>query len=512
MKNKIVKTVILSIAAVLALNNTSVADTIPLENDNRQHKIKISEPVNTINDNLFNSKDEMLQYYLQNQKKMDIEDIKLLWESTVKRNPVITFALQKLALPPEKRRINSSRMTKTVATLIRGAAMLPGILGADPVASGASSVGGGVASRYISGKTAPKEIPITDTELIQLARLVESLQDKIIRNYYDYKANLEFYRVARGNAVQLNKQYSKALSTGDITSVITSGTMYNRARRKENEIKRKIKLNRLELERLAGVEAINNLNLGKAALPKNLKTKTASPKKPGKILEGNIDYFDTDIKALAEEIALEMQEEKQELLADLRILWAAAVENSETIRFAILKLSHPDGEVEKKSAVKKILSPLASVAPIVGLGIGDPVTAGTAMFSGNLLNSVLSDDSKINEYLSRVTDADLVMLAQETDSLQVKLITLYHNYLSVIIDLKMIDEMEKNSEQALELVKNSKPGLSSIAAAFHTQILDLKHQARQDVLSRRIALEQFVGNDALLVVDANIQDRLGYKL
>ena len=116
------------------------------------------------------------------------------------------------------------------------------------------------------------------------------------------------------------------------------------------------------------------------------------------------------------------------LLADLQILWEAAVEKSETIRFAIVKLSNPDGEEAKVSLVKRILSPIANIAPVVGIGLSDPVSATGAMFGGELINSIISDDRRVNERFSKVTDADLVMLAQETDALQEKLVILYYNY------------------------------------------------------------------------------------
>jgi len=510
--NKILKSGILSAAAVFALSQCAVADiTVAVEEKNR-HKIELSEPVREVSSDLFESKEDMLKYYLENQKKMDIEDIKVLWESTVERNPVVTFALQKISLPPEKRRINSSRMSKVVATLIRGAAMVPGILGADPMTSSASTLSGGLAGRYIANKSLPGEMPITDTELIQLARLVETLQDRIIKNYYEYKGNLESYKVAKSNTEKFGREYSLALEKGDISEVVTSGTMYKNAERKENQIKQQIKLTRLELERLAGIEAVDNLNLGKTALLEEIKADKQTVNTKNNLVKGKIDYLDTDIAGLAREISFEMQEEKGELLTDLQILWGAAVEKSETIRFAIVKLSNPEGEVEKKSVVKQILSPLASVAPVIGLGLGDPVTAGSAMFGGNLLNSVLSDDGKINHYLSKVTDADLVMLAQETDALQEKLITLYYNYLSALMDLNFVNEMEKQSRESLEIVKYSKPNFGSVANVFHEQLLDAKYQARQEVLSRRMELEQFVGNDALLVVDKNIKDRLACGL
>lgn len=43
----------------------------------------------------------------------------------------------------------------------------------------------------------PTEIPLTDTELIELAGLVESLQDKIITAYYNYKSSLSQLKETR---------------------------------------------------------------------------------------------------------------------------------------------------------------------------------------------------------------------------------------------------------------------------------------------------------------------------
>lgn len=493
MKINGLKISIITAAAVLFCNQCSIAETaVSLEKPDKR-KIQISEPVKEISNSLYDSKDDMLKCYLQTQKKMDVEDIKILWESTVKRNSVIGFAIQKLSLPPDKRKLTSSRMTKTISTLIRGAAMLPGLFGTDPVISSVSSVSGGLAGRYISSKSLPKEMPMTDTELIQLARLVDELQDKVIKNYYEYKGNLEGFQVARQNSMKFSDQYSKSLDSKNIAEIISSQMLYNRAVREESQVKQKIKLNRLELERLAGVEPVDKLNLGKAQLLEEIKPDSHS---------------DIDTNALAEEIKLELEDEKQELQADLQILWQAAVENSETLRFAMVKLSNPEGEVAKKSAIKRILSPIASVAPIVGLGLSDPVTAGSAMFSGNLLNSVLSDDSQFKQHLTKVTDADLVLLAQETDSLQEKLITLYHDYVSALIDLNYIDKMEQDSKYYFEQVQHTKPELNCVADAFKSQISDVKYKARQTVLSKRIALEQFVGNDALLAVEKSIKERL----
>ncbi len=489
-----------------------------LKQEARQ-RLQLNKPARDLNDELFSSREDALKHYLQAQKKLDIEDIKTLWESTVQRNSVIKFAVKKLALPAEQRKVNSSRMAKTIATLINGACMLPALFGADAVASTAASAGGNLASRAIKNKDLPREIPLTDTELIQLARLVEDLQDKVIKNYYAYKGNLEAYKAVRENILKHNKSYSLAMETGELKKILTSKALYDRAVMTEEELRQKIKLNRLLLERLAGLGAVNNLNLGKIALlgdiqrianadigEVNVKNKVKTEIKSGKI-----DYAGADVKMIARDISYELEDEKQYLLPDLQILWTAAVERSDTIRFAILKLSNPEGEVEKTSTVKKILSPIASVAPIVGMGMGDPVSVGSTMLGGGFLNSLISDDSKLNARLSKVTDADLVMLAQETDSLQEKLVMLYYDYLSSLIELSNIDKNAAENKQFLEIARECDPDVAIIANVFYEESTGSKLKVRQKVLEKRVALEQFVGNEALLIVDKNIKDRLAYQ-
>jgi len=189
-------------------------------------------------------------------------------------------------------------------------------------------------------------------------------------------------------------------------------------------------------------------------------------------------------------------------------LWQAAVEKSETIRFAILKLSNPNGEEEKKNMVKKILTPLTSVAPLIGVGSGDPVAGGSAILGGGLLSSLLADDSLINNQLSRVTDVDLVVMAQEIDSLQQKLVILYYNYLGSLERLKLIDETVNNRYKYYEAAHALSTEVLSVADVFYREALDVQYKARQEVLTARAALEQLVGNEALIQVDKEIHDRL----
>ena len=230
-----------------------------------KHSIKYNNSVNKLDTPIFKSEQEKMEKAFQIQKKMDVEDIKLLWEATVSQNPVIKFALKKLSAPAEQRRIHSSLMAKTVSALISGASILPSMFGVDNVTSTASLATGSLANRIIQNKTMPKNLPLTDTELIQLASLVENLQDKIIKDYYDYKSSINSLIACRQNLLLQNKNYSNAIKAGNEISIIASSALYDKELLNELKLKQQIKYNRLELERLAGTNTVANLNLTKLA-------------------------------------------------------------------------------------------------------------------------------------------------------------------------------------------------------------------------------------------------------
>lgn len=473
-------------------------------------KINVKEPVKKIEGQAFNSKQEMMDQLFQAQKEMDTEDIQILWNSTVDRNPVIKFALKKLAVPPEQRKFQSSLMAKSVSALISGASLLPGLLGADSVTSSAASAGGTLAKRAIASKQMPKSLPLTDTELIHLARLVEDLQDRIIKNYYEYKNDLEALKIAHQEVIKQNIAYSVAIRANDSLSLMTTKVLYDNALKDEMNLRRDVKMHRLELERLAGSNTLNSLKLGKLLLDEKNKNSLASI--PNVKDKNEKTCVNMSIRDLAQETNSELQDEMKDMLSDLNILWNAAVERSETIRFAILKLSNPDGKIDKTSSVKRILSPLAGAASVIGLGTGDPITATSAIFSGNFLNSFLSEDNaRLNSQLSRVTDTDLVLLAQETDNLQQKLVNLYCNYTGSLAELDFADKIVENRRQHFESAQKISSSYKNIADVFYKEAIANQYKARQNVLSSRLALEQFVGNEALLSIDKSIKKRLSLK-
>lgn len=219
-------------------------------------------------------------------------------------------------------------------------------------------------------------------------------------------------------------------------------------------------------------------------------------------------YSNMDMKKISDEIKDNLKDEYAYNLADLQILWTEAFKRSETIKFALSKLSNPDGDKEKKSLVKTILNPLASVAPIIGMGSGSAITGSSTILGSGLLGSLLTDDSGINNQLSRVTDSDLVLLAQDIENKQQKLVNLYYTYVSSAIKLKFTDRMVENRYAFYKSAQNNSKEILTVADIFYRESLDTQYKTRQELLNARSELEQFVGNDAIVQVDKNIKERL----
>lgn len=74
---------------------------------------------------------------------------------------------------------------------------------------------------------------MTDTELIELAGLVENLQDKIINAYYNYKSSLSQLKETRQKLLLYNKNYTNALDNEDILEITISSSLYDNMRIEE---------------------------------------------------------------------------------------------------------------------------------------------------------------------------------------------------------------------------------------------------------------------------------------
>lgn len=255
------KKISLMLSVIILLSSVKCyAEEIGLERTTKQ-KIRLSQPIENETKSLTINNEEVIKELLTQQQKKDVEDIELLWETAVSNNNVIKFALKKLAIPEEQRRVHSSLMTKTLSAIVSGACYLPSFTGQSTMLQSASFASARLANTLINKKTTPKETPLTDTEIIELAGVIETLQDNIISAYYDYKMTLNQLKEARSMLVLYNQNFSNALQTGDELEILISSNLYDNVQLEEFELKEKVKKHELALVRLSGAKAVKKLNL-----------------------------------------------------------------------------------------------------------------------------------------------------------------------------------------------------------------------------------------------------------
>ncbi len=209
---------------------------------------------------LINDK-QVLEDLIKLQKEKDLADIEILWKGTIENNKVIEFALKKLSTPESQRRIHSSLMSKTLSAVISGASLVPSLVGGNYGIQTASYSAGRLAQTWLNRKNIPKEVPLTDTEMIELAGLIENLQDTIIATYYNYKNSLIMIKETRERILLYAKNYDKAQKKGDVLDLTISSTLYDNMIIQEYEEVQNAKKYHAELQRLAGKTAVDKLNL-----------------------------------------------------------------------------------------------------------------------------------------------------------------------------------------------------------------------------------------------------------
>lgn len=248
---------------------TALADEIKLENI-QEHKINYDEQVQTLKGSLFINDSEQAQIIVNKQQDSDVEDLENLWNATVDSNPLIKFCLKKLAIPEEQRRVHSSLMAKSVSALLSGAAMLPSFMGMHYSIQSASFAAARLANNWINRDNYKKlqDVPLTDTEAIELAALIEDLQDEIVITYYNYKGALMRLKDCRSQLLLYNKNYNEALKKNDSLEISVAAAQWEEQLVEEYKIKQDVKKYHLMLERLAGKETTENLNVAQY----NLKT------------------------------------------------------------------------------------------------------------------------------------------------------------------------------------------------------------------------------------------------
>ncbi len=224
-------------------------------------QIELNNTSKQLQGSLLVNDSESLSALIDEQKQHDLKDLELLWKGTVENNQVIEFALKKLATPESQRRIHSSLMAKTLSAVISGASFIPTLMGANYGIQTSAFSAGRLAQGLLNKKNVPQETPLTDTELIELAGMVEDLQDSLISSYYNYKNTLGLLKDTRSKMILYSRNYSKALDGRDVLEIAISSSMYDEMRIQEFNLEQSAKKYHIQLQRLAGKKAVDALEL-----------------------------------------------------------------------------------------------------------------------------------------------------------------------------------------------------------------------------------------------------------
>lgn len=248
------------LALILGICNQVLAEEIVLEGVTPE-KIELPKANVKLKTSLVINDEAVMQEIVNKQKEKDLEDIEALWKGTVDNNQVIGFALKKLATPESQRRIHASLMSKTLSALVAGASFAPAMMGGDYLMQTSAFAAGRLAQNLINKKNVPSEVPLTDTEMIELAGLIENLQDRIINSYYNYKGALNQLKETRSRLLLYNKNYSKAMEEDDLLEITISSSLYDDMTIEEFYYLQQAKKYHMELQRLAGKKVVDSLNL-----------------------------------------------------------------------------------------------------------------------------------------------------------------------------------------------------------------------------------------------------------
>lgn len=232
-------------------------------------------------------------------------------------------------------------------------------------------------------------------------------------------------------------------------------------------------------------------------------------KKEEDILDSRaLTYADLSIKKISKEISTNLDMKSSDMLNDLSLLWRGAAVKSDTIKFAIYKLSNPDADKPDERSVKKVLTTIASMSTLVGAGIGNPLLASGSFLGSNILGIAAQDDKTINYKFSRVNDADMIILVRKIDELQQDIVNAYYDYM---ITRKIFDMTVKQTKTAYNNYQYAENGAKKeillIADAYYRTSLDQQMNARNNFYSKRASLEQLVGKETFNEFEEKVNKR-----
>lgn len=227
----------------------------------------------------------------------------------------------------------------------------------------------------------------------------------------------------------------------------------------------------------------------------------------GEIDSNELTYADLSVKRMSKEIAKELELEEADMYEDLTLLWQGAAAKSDTISFALYKLSNPDEDKPNEKSVKKVLTTIASMSTLVGAGMGNPLLATGSMLGSNIFGIMSQDTKALNYKYTKVTDADMIILIRKIEDLQQQTVNLYNDYMTSKKMLEMYTKVANQRKKFYDASQNLSRELILVTDAYYRTAVDEQIKARTTFYSKRASLEQFVGSDVFKQFEENVKKR-----
>lgn len=218
-------------------------------------------------------------------------------------------------------------------------------------------------------------------------------------------------------------------------------------------------------------------------------------------------YADLSIKKMANEFSKLIESDYETMMTDLSILWQGAASRSDTVKYALYKLSNPDKDKPTNSAVRNVLHTIAGMSTLVGAGTGNALLSCASLVGGNTLGIMSQDTKALNYKYTKVGDADMIILVRKIDDLQQKIVNIYYDYLTTRKVYEMTTQMVKQRQANYRAIQDQEKEIILIADAFYRDAIDMQMRARGDFYEKRSTMEQLVGHDAFVEFEKIISKR-----
>jgi len=201
----------------------------------------------------------------------------------------------------------------------------------------------------------------------------------------------------------------------------------------------------------------------------------------------------------------EVRDNEADSFSSIGMLWSAAVEHNQTIRFTIEQLSRRDATgkpVANDGMSKRILQSLVNLGGVAGtVWTGTPAS----LIGSNMIQNAMAGNPQ-DAALSRVTDADMASLAKKVDTLQTRLITLYFNYLNAKEKLKLTQEANAVVEQSYKhaMQKADSTNQKALQPLMNSMLESAEQNeelAKQSLQSAESELSILVGPEAVAALN-----------